>query len=257
MRPIEYQLPKHKQPVFSACKKVLRVFIRRVRVVCLGGGAENKCLYVANHVNKMGPVKYDMFFPVCHVKWGAHQMLGNYASRRAYLRDVLYMQKNGMKRGPAAFKAFFEAFFSKYFYRGLKFLPTYPDARLVRTVRKSVDVLDDDTALMIYPENSEDGYHDVMKSFFPGFVLVMEAYFKKHGEDIPVRPVYYHKKKRLMVVGEECCLQDFSRNGYDRKGIAEIFKDKVNDLYARIERGEFDLPASKKRGKRGKKQKNP
>ena len=98
---------------------------------------------------------------------------------------------------------------------------------------------------------------DVMKSFFPGFVLVMEAYFKKHGEDIPVRPVYYHKKKRLMVVGEECCLQDFSRNGYDRKGIAEIFKDKVNDLYARIERGEFDLPASEKRGKRGKKQKNP
>ena len=240
MKPIEYQLPKHKQPVFTCCKGVMRLFIRKKRVVVLGGELQNKCLYLANHANKMGPVNYDMFFPVYHVKWGAHQMLEGYSERRAYLRDVLYIQKNHMGKRKAAFKAFFEAFFSKYFYRGLKILPTYQDARLIRTVKKSADVLDDDTALMIYPENSNDGYHDMAAEFFPGFVMVMELYNKRHGEDVPVRPVYYHKKKRIMAVGEPLYLADFKAQGMNREEIAEAFRNKVNALYTRIESGEFD-----------------
>ncbi len=240
MKSIEYQLPKHRQPIFACFKGFMRIFIRKVRVVCLGKAPEDRCLYLANHANKMGPFIYDMFFPLYHVKWGAHQMLGGYTSRKAYLRDVVYMQKNGYGRRSAAFKASFEAFFSGCIYRGMKFLPTYPDTRFMRTVKKSVDVLDDDTALMIYPENSNDGYHDLMTSFFPGFVMVMNLYRKRHGEDIPVRPVYYHRKKRLIVIGEACCLGDFAEQGLSRDEIAEIFKNKVNALYARIECGEFD-----------------
>lgn len=240
MTKIEYQLPKHRQPVFGFVKVFLKIFIRKKRVVVLGEKLQDKCIYLANHANKMGPVMYDMYFPVYAVKWGAHQMLGKYAERRAYLRDVLYIKKNGYGRKKAAFKAFFEAYFSKFFYKGLKFLPTYPDMRLAKTVKKSVDVLNDNTAIMIFPEDSDAGYKDEMTHFFSGFVLVMENYFKKTGEDVPVRPVYYHKKKRLMVAGESMYLQDFSKAGLDRGAIAEVFKDKVNDLFARIERGEFD-----------------
>ena len=237
---IEYQLPRHRQPVFGFVKGILRIFMKKKRVVVLGDGLEDKCIYVANHANKMGPVNYDAYFPVYTVKWGAHQMLENYSERRKYLRDVLYIQKTGVGRRTAGFKAFFEAFFSQFFYKGLKILPTYPDMRLIRTVKKSVDILDDNTAIMIYPENSESGYNDEMTSFFSGFVLVMESYFKKFGEDVPVRPVYMHKKKRLIVAGESVKLHDLTEQGLKREGIAEYMKDRVNELYHRIESGEFD-----------------
>ena len=237
---IEYQLPKHRQPVFKCFKGVLRIFKRKVNTVVLGEPLQDKCVYLANHANKMGPVMYDMFFPVYAVKWGAHQMLGKYAERKAYLRDVLYIQKNGMGKRRAAFKATFEAFFSKYIYKGLKFLPTYPDMRLAKTVKKSVDVLNDDTALMVFPEDSNEGYKDLMTSFFSGFVLIMESYYKKNKEDVPVRCIYYHKKKRLIAASESFYLHDFTEKGLDRKGIAEFMKEKVNELYRRIESGEFD-----------------
>lgn len=237
---IEYRLPKHRQPVFGFVKGIMKIFMRKKRVVVLGEDLQNKCVYLANHANKMGPVCYDIYFPVYAVKWGAHQMLGNYGERRAYLRDVLYIKKNGTGKRVAAFKAFFEAYFSKFFFKGLKVLPTYPDMRLIKTVKKSVEVLDDDTAVMIFPENSDGGYKDEMTDFFSGFVLVTESYYKKHGQDVPVRPVYYHKKKRLIVAGESVYLHGLAERGLDRKEIAEYMKEKVNGLYRRIESGEFD-----------------
>ena len=240
MKPIEYQLPKHKQPVFAIVKGFLRIFIRKVRVVNLGEPLQNQCVYLSNHANKMGPVIYDMFFPVYNVKWGAYQMMGKYSERRAYLRDILYIKKNGRSKAYASFKAFYEGYFSKFFYRGLKLLPTYPDMRLIKTVKKSVEVLNDDTAIMIFPEDSNDGYNDEMSNFFSGFVLVLENFYRKNGEDVPVRCVYYHKKKRLIVVDESFYLHDFTAKGFDRNSIAEFMRNRVNGLYTRIENGEFD-----------------
>ena len=123
---IEYQPPKKRQPVFACFKGLLRIFIRKVRVVTVGGEPDEHCLYLANHANKMGPMIYNMFFRPYHVKWGASPMLGNYKERYRYLRDVLYIQKNGSGKAIASFRAFFEAFFSKYVYKGMKLLPTYP-----------------------------------------------------------------------------------------------------------------------------------
>ena len=237
---IEYQLPKRRQPIFGFVKGIMKIFMTKKRVVVLGDKLQDKCIYLANHSNKLGPVNFDVFFPVYTVKWGAYDMLDKYSVRRAYLRDVFYIKKNKMGKRLAAFKAFFEAYFSKFFYKGVKVLPTYPDMRMLKTIRKSVEVLEDDSALLIFPEDSDDGYLDELTNFYSGFVLVMERYFHKHGEDIPVRPVYLHKKKRLIVAGESVRLQDLTAQGLDRDGIAVYMKDRVNELYLRIERGEFD-----------------
>lgn len=224
--------------------------MKKQRVVVLGDALDEKCIYLTNHANKMGPLYFEVFFPIYAVKWGAHQMLGSYRERRAYLRDVLYIQKNGLSKGLASFKATFEAFFSKYFYKGMKFLPTYTDMRLIKTVRKSVDVLNDNSAIMIFPEDSGEGYYDEMTKFFSGFVLVMEKYLKASGEDVPVRPVYLHKKKGLIVVGESITLSELTSLGLNRDGIAEYFRDKVNELYRRIESGEFDKIKKEKKEKK-------
>lgn len=143
---IEYEPPRKKQPVYACFKALLRIFVRKVRTVTLGGELSEPCLYLANHANKMGPMIYSMFFPVYHVNWGASQMLGNYRERYRYLRE--------------------------------------------------------------------------------------------QGQDIPMRPVYYHKKKRLIVVGEECFLSDFG--AAKKEEVAEAMRLKVNALYHRIEAGEFD-----------------
>lgn len=241
---IEYRLPRRKQPFFAVVKWFMRLFHKKIRTVSLDKKLDEKCLYVINHANKYGPILYETYFPVYNVKWGAAPMLGKYWERRKYLRDVLYIQKNGYGRAKASFKSFFEAFFSQFFYKGMKMLPTYTDARLIKTVKKSVEVLNE-SALMIFPEDSNEGYFDEMKKFFSGFVLVMEQYYRKNKTDIPVRAAYYDKRRSLILVDTPCYLHDFE--GLDRESVADAMRLKVNALRERILSGEFDTPRQKKK----------
>ena len=235
---IEYEPPRRRQPFFACFCGVIKLFTRKVRVVVEGEKLQEGCIYVANHANKMGPIIYSMYFPVWHVKWGAHEMLGNYRQRFLYLRDILYIQKNGLSRQRATFKALFEAFFSGFVYKGVKVLPTYRNGRLIHTVKKSLGILKDGTSIMIFPEDSQNGYLDEASSFFPGFALLARMYKKAYGQDVPIRPIYYHKKKRLIVAGEPAVLSDFGN--VSKEEVAEAFRQKVVALYRRIEAGEFD-----------------
>lgn len=231
----EFQAPdmSKKQPIYGVFKAIVMPLIfKKPKLINLAGDLEKNSIVLANHSAKSGPPALDMYYPVKSAKWGAHPMLGTYKERFHYLRDVLYIQKLGKKPGVATtLKSGIMAFFSKWVYKGLRIMPTYTDARFVKTLRYSISVLEQGSTVMIYPENSNDGYKDVLTEFFPGFVMLSEKYYKKHGKDLPVYPVYYSIKKRLMVIGKPLYVQKFAAQGMDRYQIADKFCDEVNKLY--------------------------
>ena len=202
------------------------------KVVNLAGDIAEKAIVLANHSAKSGPPCLDLYYPNASCKWGAHEMLGNYKMRRAYLRDVLYIQKCHKKPGLAtSLKAALLAVVSPLAYKGMRIMGTYPDARFTKTLRNSVKVLDAGYSVMIYPENSNEGYEDVLSEFFPGFVMLSNVYFKHSGEDLPVYPVYYSVKKRIMVIGKPMYVQDFVKQGLDRYELAQKYRDAINQLF--------------------------
>ncbi|MGN0814258.1 MAG: hypothetical protein ACI4MH_03400 [Candidatus Coproplasma sp.] len=226
-----FKLPKKKQPFFSVIKLIIRPFYKRPQLVTECEKVEQRAIYVSNHCAKRGAVIMEMYLPVRTAKWGAHEMLEDYRTRRKYLRDVFYMQKKGFGKFRSSFLATFEAFFSIFFYRGMKFMPTYTDARFAKTLNDSVEVLKDDTAVLVFPEDSGEGYKDVMEKFFPGFVMLADNYYRKTKEDLPVYPVYYSQSANKLIVGKPEYLHDLKAQGYDRNAVAELMCNKVNGLY--------------------------
>lgn len=113
----------------------------------------------------------------------------------------------------------------------MKILPSYPDARLRKTLKYSMDMLDAGYSVSVYPEDSNKGYFQEMRHFFPGFVMLSQQYYKKTGKDLPVFPVYYGRKKKKIVVGNPLYIQDFVKQGLDREQIADKFRMEVNQLY--------------------------
>ena len=222
---------KKKRPFFSFVKGILRLFCRKPKIVNLGGETEQPAIILSNHVAMNGPLMHELYFPVPTVKWGAGEMLGNYKMRYNYLRNVFYMQKKGYGKARATFLAIFSAAFSKFFYRGMNVVPTWHDARLFKTVTHSVDVLNEGGSVLIFPENSDKGYKDVLTEFHAGFVTLAELYFKKTGKDVPIQPVYYHHKKKVMAIGKPRYVQDYIKQGLGRAQIAEEFRKIVNELY--------------------------
>ena len=223
---------KRKQPFFSFIKGILRLFKKGPKkIINLAGELNPRAIIIANHSAKAGPLLMELYFPLYHYVWGAGEMLGNYKSRFHYLRDVFYMQKRGFSKFTATIIATFEAIFSPLIYKGMRVLPTFTNGKLLATVNKSIEVLKNDVSVLIFPENSNDGYFEEMTQFFPGFVLLAQLYYHKTGEDVPIYPVYYHPKKRILCIDKPCYVQDYVNKGLSRAQIAEIFKQKVNDLY--------------------------
>ncbi len=236
---IEYNGKKKRQPIFKFFTSIVRIFTGKKKVVYLGEKPDEHALYLANHANKIGPLIYEMYLPIYCVKWGHHGMFGNYKSRYNYLRNILYIQKNGLGKTRATIKALFEALFSGWVYKGVKVLPTYQDFRLAKTIKKSITAFENDTAIMIFPEDSDKGYKKILTNIHPGFILLLEKQRKETGKEFPIRPVYYHKEKRTILVGEKYYLKELIEKGMNRDEITEFFKDRINELCFKIENNDF------------------
>ena len=226
----EYKVPGRRQPIFKIFKLILYPFFH-AKVESLIDDIPDKAIVVANHSAKKGPMAFEISYPKFNVKWGAHEMLGNYKSRFLYLRNVLYIQKLKKGKFSATLKALFEAIFSKMVYTGMKFIGTYTDVRFKKSITESMKVLDSGATVLIFPEDSANGYFDELTAAFPGFVLLAERYFKRTGEDVPVIPAYYHKHSKKIIVGKPLYVQQLMSEGLDKNAVAERFKDEINSLY--------------------------
>ena len=230
----EYKGPylRKRQPVYAVFKcLIMRLIFRKPEIINLAGELPQG-IVVANHSAKSGPACLDLFYPVKTVKWGAYQMFGNFESRKRYLRDVLNIQKCHKKPGfMNSLKSSLMAIFNPWVYKGMRMLPTYPDGRLMKTLRYSETALSAGYSVMVFPENSNDGYHEVLKEVFPGFVMLAEKHFRATGVDLPVFPVYYHIKKRKMIIGKPIYVQELVKQGLNRTQIAQVYCDAINQLY--------------------------
>lgn len=225
---------KGKQPFFSFIKFVfLRMFFRKPKKI-INLNTEpiaDKSILLSNHAAKWGPMYLEVRFPKKHALWGAHGMLGNYKERFHYLRDVYYMQKCKVKKGKASFKAAFEAFFSIYFYRGMRIIPTYQDMRMAKTIMDTVKIIEAGLPVMIFPENSNDGYKYEITECHPGVTMLLDRYYKATKEDLPVYPIYVALKKRTIIIGKPIYYQEMLSNGLNKEEVLKEFTKQINNLY--------------------------
>jgi len=210
-------------------KRLIKAFKKSQQIIAFGDSFPEKAIYIANHNGAAGPLTLNIYFPKILVPWGTYEMMGNYRTRWAYLYRVFYQKK--LKYGK--FRAFVLAaifgLVSKILYDGVSLIPTYPDIRVRRTMEESLEHLRHQNSILIFPEDSSNGYQDEIASFHSGFVYLAQQYYRENGIHIPIIPLYYRKENRQIAVGKPYTLADFSIKT-ERKGIAEQFRVILNQL---------------------------
>ena len=189
----------------------------------------DKAIYYANHSGAAGPLTLSVYFPKYLVPWGAYPMTGHYITRWKYLYFIFYRQKLGYTKFRSLMLATLFGIISKTLYNGVKLIPTYPDARLRKTITESLENLSCDNSILIFPEDSTSGYMETIESFHGGFVFLAQQYFKANKEHIPLIPLYYNKLKQKIITGKPRFLSDFSKD-LSRDQIAEILRNDLNAL---------------------------
>ena len=228
----KYVYKKRRQPFFKLIGIVLRPFVKKPKkIINYNDEIIDKSIILSTHCGKNAPYCLSQYLPIKHATWGASEMLGKYRVRRKYLRDVLYIQKLHKKKLSSGVKATFEAFFNKFIYKGMSVIPTYQNMNFITTLKFSFETLNNNLPILIFPEDSTNGYFELLDKLLPGFIHLSDKYYKREKIDLPVYPLYYHYKKKLIIIGKPLYIQELKNRGLTDDDLLELFKNEINKLY--------------------------
>jgi len=219
-----------RKPFFRFIKHILRFFIKRPTKSIDETHLEDGAIYICNHVGSTVPLKLELYFLKKFKFWGTFEMTFSYKERWKYLANNYFYLKKGNPKAMAIIKATFAAPFVGMFYKGMQLIPTYRDGRLLSTIKYSIDYLKDNKNIVIFPENSSDGYHQVLKEYYAGFLLLAKKYHHQTSRDLKIYNMYYRKKDNLLIVDKGYSVLDLIKDPRNIRIIANEFKDRANQL---------------------------
>ena len=211
-------------------KSIFMVFTKKPEIINLNETLEDQAIFVSNHSAASGPFTLSIYFPKLFRPWGIYHMCFGYRQRWNYLFNIFYQQKLGYPKFKAFVMATLMGLVTGLAYYSMKVIPSYEDGRLISTVKDSISHLEKNQAILVFPEDSSHGYHEVLTHYHSGFVFVSELFNKKNNVDFPVYSVYYNKKKNAFIIDKPRFLAKLFKEGKSREEIAAMFRDRANEL---------------------------
>lgn len=210
-------------------RRILKTFKKKVEVIKLFVEEyEETAMFICNHSGASGPMNLSIYFDEYFRPLGTFEMVGSYKERWNYLYYIFYQKKLKYNRIKSFILATLLAIISKILYNDIGLIPTYPDARFITTIRKSIEALKNKQSILIFPEDSSEEYATEIGKFLAGFIVIVRKFFEETGIDLPIYPMYFSKLKGKIVVGEKEYIQPLVEKNLDNNEIAEYFKNKVN-----------------------------
>lgn len=233
MSKIKKERPKRK-PFFRFFKFITRPFIKKPKIVNLNETLENGSIFLCNHVGVTAPFTLEYHFPKDFHFWGTYEMTLKFKERWKYMAYKEFPNMRHNNKFMSIVKASCVAPFSGMFYKGLQLIPTYPDGRLKTTIETSMRYLNENSNIIIFPEDISNGYFDVLKTYFSGFWLLAKQYYEKFKRDIKIYNMYLKRKGRALIIDKAISIKELLNKNLSRKQIAEMFKDRANELATMI-----------------------
>lgn len=225
------KLKNKRKPFFTCVKGFLKVFKRKPKVYSLCEQLPEQAIFISNHVGAMAPLTHELYLPRPFRCWGTYEMCGNYKSLYTYLSQIYFHQKKKINKTLSKVIAFIATPIMHGMYKGMGIMPTYPDARMKGTVDKSLTEIEKGNSILIFPEDSHDGYHNILTHYFSGFLTLAKYIYKKLKINIAIINMYYVKKKNALLIDKPVFYEEISKSGLKNEEIAQKFKDRANQMF--------------------------
>lgn len=223
---------KKQKPGFNFLAKIIKFFSKKYKIIDLNEGQiKNNCIFISNHSAANGPLKLNLQLPFKFTPWGINDMCQKYSVRRRYLIDIFYRKKLKYGKVRSWIIGTLFAMLSGYLYKNAGVIPTFENAKLRNTIDMSINKLEKGENILVFPEDSSNGYFEILTKYYPGFAMLSKIYYKKTGIDLPVYPIYISKKKKIIIIGKSLFVNEMLAEGLTLGEIAEQAKNITNKLY--------------------------
>ena len=219
-----------RKPWFKAFKQLVKLRYKKPTFEYLGEKPESGSIILSNHEGAASPLNLEVYADFPLRMWGTYEMNSGFKRLYKYQTNVYYHQKRHWNLHLARLFCLIASPLTNMFYSGLNLISTYPDTRLLGTIKESVNAMvEKGDNIVIYPENSDNGYLKVLDSFHAGFALLAEA-LKKLGKDVKIFVAYFKKKERKFTFDKPILFSKLKERFRNRKEMAEYLLNRCNAL---------------------------
>lgn len=214
---------------FKVLKKIMKIRYKKPNFVFLGDEITNSSIILSNHEGTDAPMSLEIYLNKPIRMWGAHEMNSGLIKLYKYQTKVYYHEKKGWNLFLARLFCLIASPLTNLFYKGLNLISTYKDARFKTTLQESINALNSGENIVIFPEDSTNGYLEELEGFYAGFVMLCEICYKK-GIDLPIFVSYFKKKEKTYIFDKPILYSTLKQQFNSRAEIAENLKNRCNEL---------------------------
>ena len=238
---------------FRLLKKLMKGRYKKPRFIYLGEEIGNGAIILSNHEGTDAPLSLEMYLGKPVRMWGASEMNSGLIPMYKYQTRVYYHEKKHWNLHLARLFCLIASPLTNLFYKGLDLISTYHDARLLKTIRESLQAMNEGNNIVIFPEDSTNGYLAELEGFHKGFAVLAEVCYKK-GIDVPIYVTYFKKKELIYVIDAPVRYSELIKDGATREEIAARLVARCNELG----KMQFDEPTeTSETSEKGQEQQEP
>ena len=220
---------------YEQFKKIMTGRYKKPQFIYLGEEIKPGSIIISNHEGTDSPMTLELYCDVPLRMWGAHEMNSGVINTYKYQSRVYYHEKKHWNLFLSRLFCLIASPLTSLFYKGLNLISTYRDARFVKTLKESYKTILNGESVVVFPEDSTNGYLDQLEGFHCGVVMMAEYCYKK-GIDLPIYVTYLKKNAHQYVVDTPVLYSEISADCISREQVAEKLLHRCN----RLGRMEFD-----------------
>lgn len=219
-------------------RPLMRKRYKKPEFIYLDGKPQGGSIILSNHEGTDAPISLDFYYGSPIRFWGTGEMNSGLRKLYRYQSRVYYHEKKHWNLFLARLFCLIASPLTNIFYRGLDIISTWHDARFARTVCESRKTLLEGKSIIIFPEDSTNGYLERLEGFHPGFVALGE-FCLKHGYDVPIHVSYFNKKRRQYIFGKALMFSRLKEEFVTPEAIAEELCKRCNKLADMLDDGSY------------------
>ena len=220
--------PKRKL-YFRILTTIMKIRYKKPRFVYLGKPFDNGALILSNHEGTDSPMSLEIYGDTPVRMWGSCEMNSGLIKLYKYQTRVYYHEKKHWNLLLARLFCLLASPLTWLFYSGFDLISIHRGTGLVKTLRESVKAIESGDNVLIFPEDSTNGYLPELEGFHGGFVLLAELCYKR-GIDVPVYVSYFRKSDLTYIFDAPVTYSELLGKYGTRVEIAKYLCERCNEL---------------------------
>ena len=210
---------------YRIIKTMVRWFSPKFKIEGAENLPEEATIIVGNHSQLYGPIACEIYPPRDRYTWCAGEMM-HWKEVAAYAFTDFWSQKPRWTHPWYRLLSHLIEPIAVCLFNNAQTIAVYHDARLIDTIRQTIDRLVEGNDIVIFPEKDAQGNH-ILYAFQDKFVDVARFYYRKTHKALSFVPLYIAPKLSTMYYGKPITFDPSAPIDEERVRIINYLREEI------------------------------